>query len=46
VRFRIEVCEDIRIDRFVDADTSEVIAARRLTDYLQSYFIEESQHHA
>ncbi|GGI54281.1 lysophospholipid acyltransferase family protein [Oxalicibacterium solurbis] len=39
--FRIEVQEDIVIDRFIDNDASEAMAARRLTNYLQSYFTEE-----
>jgi 1-acyl-sn-glycerol-3-phosphate acyltransferase len=44
-RFRIEVREDIEIGPFIDG-VSEAIAARRLTDYLQSYFTEEVQGHA
>jgi len=46
VRFRIEVRDDIKIDRFIADGVSEVMAARHLTDYLQSYFTEESQGHA
>lgn len=45
VQFRIEVREDIAIGDFVDAD-NESLAARRLTDYLQHYFIEEVRRHA
>ncbi|MFL6671942.1 MAG: lysophospholipid acyltransferase family protein [Massilia sp.] len=44
--FRIEVKDDIDVARFTDAGASEVMAARRLTDYLQHYFMEESQRHA
>jgi 1-acyl-sn-glycerol-3-phosphate acyltransferase len=46
VRFRIEVRDDIKIDRFIADGVSEVMAARHLTDHLQSYFTEESQGHA
>lgn len=46
VRFRIEVREDIKIDRFINDGSNEVMAARHLTDYLQSYFTEEVQRHA
>ena len=46
VRFRIEVREDIKIDRFVADGASEVMAARHLTQYLQNYFIEEKRQHA
>lgn len=46
VRFRIEVRDDIKIDRFIAGGVSEVLAARHLTDYLQNYFTEESQEHA
>jgi 1-acyl-sn-glycerol-3-phosphate acyltransferase len=46
VRFRIEVCEDIKIDRFIADDTTEVMAARHLTHYLQTYFTEGKQQHA
>ncbi|MDO8702704.1 MAG: lysophospholipid acyltransferase family protein [Undibacterium sp.] len=45
-RFRIEVQEDIQIDDFIANDVSEVMAARHLTDYLQTYFTERNQHHA
>lgn len=46
VRFRIEVREDIEIDRFIADGTTDVMAARRLTHYLQTYFTEEKQQHA
>jgi 1-acyl-sn-glycerol-3-phosphate acyltransferase len=46
VRFRIEVRDDIGIGSFIADGTTEVIAARRLTDYLQSYFMEEGRRHA
>lgn len=46
VRFRIEVRDDILIAPFIADGTTEVLAARRLTDYLQNYFTEESQGHA
>jgi 1-acyl-sn-glycerol-3-phosphate acyltransferase len=46
VQFRIEVREDIAIQRFIADGTAETIAARRLTDYLQHYFTEEVQGHA
>lgn len=45
-QFRIEVLEDIPIAGFIADGVSEVMAARRLTDYLQNYFIEEYQRHA
>ncbi|MFZ6657741.1 lysophospholipid acyltransferase family protein [Undibacterium sp. TJN19] len=45
-RFRIEVKEDIPIQRFIGAGESDVMAARHLTEYLQNYFTEESQHYA
>ena len=46
VRFCIEVQDDIEIDGFVSDGSTEVMAARRLTDYLEAYFIEEVQRHA
>lgn len=46
VRFRIEVRDDILIAPFIADGVTEVLAARRLTDYLQNYFTEESQGHA
>lgn len=45
-QFRIEVKDDIGIDHFLDTTTSEVIAARRLTDHLQQFFLGEIQRHA
>lgn len=46
VRFRIEVRDDIKIDSFIAGGATEVMAARHLTDYLQTYFTEENQRHA
>jgi 1-acyl-sn-glycerol-3-phosphate acyltransferase len=43
-RFRIEVKDDIGIEHFTGPGISEVMAARRLTAYLQRYFMEEGQH--
>ncbi len=45
-RFRIEVKEDIDIERFIGADTTEVMAVRHLTDHLQRLFTGEYQGHA
>ncbi|MES2048374.1 MAG: lysophospholipid acyltransferase family protein [Pseudomonadota bacterium] len=45
-QFRIEVKEDIAIDQFVAHGASEVMAARRINDYLEHYFIEGTKHHA
>ncbi len=39
--FCIEICDDIRIDRFVSGDCGEALAARRLTDHLTDYFFLE-----
>jgi 1-acyl-sn-glycerol-3-phosphate acyltransferase len=44
--FRIEVRDDIGIERFTGPGVTDVAAARRLTEYLQHYFMEEGQHHA
>jgi len=44
--FRIEVRDDIGIDSFITDNSNESMAARRLTDYLQSYFTEEVRRHA
>jgi len=44
--FNIEVKEDIDILPFVTDAASETLAARRLTDYLQSYFAGEAGGHA
>jgi 1-acyl-sn-glycerol-3-phosphate acyltransferase len=46
VQFRIEVMDDIAVGRFSDGGNSDVLAARRLTDHLQTFFIEEHQRHA
>jgi 1-acyl-sn-glycerol-3-phosphate acyltransferase len=40
--FRIEVREDIDVRSFIKDAGSETLAARRLTDYLQDYFIKEN----
>jgi 1-acyl-sn-glycerol-3-phosphate acyltransferase len=45
-QFRIEVKDDICVERFTVAGVTEVLAARRLTEYLQHYFMEEGQRHA
>ncbi len=45
-RFHIEVKDDIAIERFSGVGTSEGMAARRLTEHLQHYFMEEGQRHA
>jgi 1-acyl-sn-glycerol-3-phosphate acyltransferase len=45
-RFRIEVKDDIGIEPFTGPGVPDVMAARRLTEYLQHYFMEEGQHHA
>jgi 1-acyl-sn-glycerol-3-phosphate acyltransferase len=42
--FRIAVGEDIAIERFTGPDVTDTVAARRLTEYLQRYFMEEGQH--
>jgi 1-acyl-sn-glycerol-3-phosphate acyltransferase len=44
--FRIEVLDDIGVERFKESGTSEVMAARRLTEHLQHLFLEEGQQHA
>jgi 1-acyl-sn-glycerol-3-phosphate acyltransferase len=44
--FRIEVRDDIAIERFTGPDVSDTVAARRLTEYLQHYFMKEGQQHA
>jgi 1-acyl-sn-glycerol-3-phosphate acyltransferase len=46
VSFRIEVREDIPIERFGGPGVSDTVASRRLTEYLQHYFMEEGQQHA
>ena len=45
-RFRIDVTADLGMDRFTGAGISDIVAARRLTEHLQHYFIEEGQRHA
>jgi 1-acyl-sn-glycerol-3-phosphate acyltransferase len=45
-RFRIEVMDDIAPERFTGPDVPDVVAARRLTEYLQHYFMNEGQQHA
>lgn len=44
--FQIEVRDDIDVDGYLGGDLSEVVAARRLTDHLQQFFMKEGQHHA
>lgn len=44
--FSIEVQQDIKIQDFVSATVNKTLAVRRLTNYLQHYFLERSQHHA
>ncbi|MDN4051882.1 lysophospholipid acyltransferase family protein [Massilia sp. YIM B02763] len=44
--FCIEVMDDIGPERFLGPDVTDVLAARRLTQYLQHYFMEEGQQHA
>jgi 1-acyl-sn-glycerol-3-phosphate acyltransferase len=45
-QFRIDVKDDIGVERFHGAGVTEVMAARRLTEHLQHYFMEEVQRHA
>lgn len=44
--FRIDVRDDIAAATFCREQPSEVVAARRLTDHLQQFFMKESQQHA
>jgi 1-acyl-sn-glycerol-3-phosphate acyltransferase len=44
--FRIEVRDDLPIESFTAPGMSSVMAARRLTLHLQSFFTEEGQSHA
>ena len=44
--FSIEVKDDIPVAAFRLDDVSEVVAARRLTEYLQQFFMREGQQHA
>ena len=46
VQFRLEVRDDIDTHSFTSGGTSEVMAARRLTEHLQQFFTRETQHHA
>lgn len=46
VRFTLEVHPDIEIESFIAEAPSEIIAARRLTAYLQDYFTLEYGRHA
>jgi 1-acyl-sn-glycerol-3-phosphate acyltransferase len=45
-QFYIEVMDDIGVARFTGAGVPDVMAARRLTEHLQHYFMEEGQRHA
>jgi 1-acyl-sn-glycerol-3-phosphate acyltransferase len=45
VHFSITVQDDVAISHFTSEGASEVLAARRLTDYLQHYFAGKYQHH-
>lgn len=44
--FRIEVKDDIAVEVFRHDDVAEVVAARRLTEHLQQFFMKEGQQHA
>ncbi len=44
--FSIEVKEDIEIQPFIAAAGTDVLAARHLTEYLQTYFAEKCYRHA
>jgi len=44
--FKIEIDEDIEVQPFITAAGSDVLAARHLTDYLQTYFAEKNCRHA
>jgi 1-acyl-sn-glycerol-3-phosphate acyltransferase len=44
--FTIEVQEDVNVQTFVTGTDSEILATRRLTQYLQNYFMKENQRHA
>lgn len=46
MHFTIEVLDDIEVEPFIEESGSAVMAARRLTDYLQNYFTKEYQRHA
>jgi len=45
-RFRIDVMDDIGMDSFTGTGISDVVAARRLTEHLQHYFMKEGLRHA
>ena len=45
-RFCIDVKDDIAVELFRHDDVPEVVAARRLTEYLQQFFMREGQQHA
>lgn len=45
-RFRIEVRDDIEVGRFGADGVSDGMAARRLTEYIQNYFMEEGRRNA
>ena len=42
----IVVKDDIDVHPFIHSADSEALAARRLTEYLRSYFAEENELHA
>ena len=44
--FKIDINEDIEVEPFIAAAGSDVLAARRLTQYLQEYFTEKNPRHA
>jgi 1-acyl-sn-glycerol-3-phosphate acyltransferase len=44
--FKIEIDADIEIEPFITAAGSDVLAARRLTVYLQNYFTKKNYRHA
>ncbi|HEY8099951.1 MAG TPA: lysophospholipid acyltransferase family protein [Burkholderiaceae bacterium] len=46
MHFTITVHDDIEVDSFIEKSGNAVLAARRLTDYLQNYFTKENQRHA
>ncbi|WP_137937815.1 lysophospholipid acyltransferase family protein [Chitinivorax sp. B] len=46
VYFRIEVRDDIAVQPFIEQSGQPTLAARQLTQYLEHYFIHESQNHA
>jgi 1-acyl-sn-glycerol-3-phosphate acyltransferase len=46
MQFTIEVRDDIAVEPFIESAGGEALAARRLTDYLRTYFSPETIHHA